>query len=267
MNVIYISYVLGKTKPVRFLEAIDILSNFLMSQFHDLYVRYGLNVDNNHLQQVIGSADYVIIIPTRKYKKIVSNLLTGFDKLSKDMLSKYERTKLELSYIRGKKIIPVMIPNISYRGDESSNSSDIPGQLSFDRYFSYPDQAENLVRYLRDQISISNNNSRTLRASGFLDQRFQDSSKKLTPSRNLIPLRNLISTSLLGNRNLAELHGKEEETEVEGLKCVVCLDMKKNIAFIPCGHICCINCVRKMSSSPICPLCRQRIEEGFRVYI
>ena len=47
--------------------------------------------------------------------------------------------------------------------------------------------------------------------------------------------------------------------------CVVCIEKKKNMVFIPCGHLCCCAvCGNKVGSQ--CPVCRQPILHRNAVY-
>eukprot|EP00928_Gymnodinium_smaydae_P038285 TRINITY_DN26436_c0_g1_i1.p1 TRINITY_DN26436_c0_g1~~TRINITY_DN26436_c0_g1_i1.p1 ORF type:complete len:567 (-),score=57.48 TRINITY_DN26436_c0_g1_i1:30-1730(-) len=50
--------------------------------------------------------------------------------------------------------------------------------------------------------------------------------------------------------------------------CVVCMSASKTHVFVPCGHLCvCESCgVEVMSSSKLCPLCRQGCTQHMRVY-
>ncbi|KAF5196629.1 E3 ubiquitin-protein ligase sp1 [Thalictrum thalictroides] len=46
--------------------------------------------------------------------------------------------------------------------------------------------------------------------------------------------------------------------------CVICEDQEYNIAFVPCGHLCCCrSCSSKLTN---CPLCRRRIEQAIRTF-
>jgi len=54
------------------------------------------------------------------------------------------------------------------------------------------------------------------------------------------------------------------------MKCVMCLDQYRAIAFVPCGHCCCCcSCTRTLMTSStgrICPVCRSTIENVLRVF-
>lgn len=44
----------------------------------------------------------------------------------------------------------------------------------------------------------------------------------------------------------------------DDLECKICFEYKINIAFVPCGHTCCSNCVTDFS---VCPLCKKKIKK------
>lgn len=48
------------------------------------------------------------------------------------------------------------------------------------------------------------------------------------------------------------------------IECVVCLDNKPDIVFLPCGHVC--TCAQCCSQLDDCPMCRQNISQKFRLY-
>ncbi|KAK2363579.1 E3 ubiquitin-protein ligase SP1 [Trifolium repens] len=46
--------------------------------------------------------------------------------------------------------------------------------------------------------------------------------------------------------------------------CVICIDQKSTVAFVPCGHMCyCTTCSRPLK---ICPLCRRRIKQVLQIF-
>ncbi|KAK2417444.1 Prokaryotic RING finger 4 [Trifolium repens] len=46
--------------------------------------------------------------------------------------------------------------------------------------------------------------------------------------------------------------------------CVICIDQKSTVAFVPCGHMCCCKtCSRPLK---ICPLCRGRIKQVLQIF-
>lgn len=47
-------------------------------------------------------------------------------------------------------------------------------------------------------------------------------------------------------------------------ECVICLDLKCEVIFLPCGHLCCCSGCASMVSSD-CPMCRSTIHEKIRV--
>ena len=48
-------------------------------------------------------------------------------------------------------------------------------------------------------------------------------------------------------------------------RCVVCLDSASNMAFVPCGHVCC--CAQCATNVAACPLCRKLLDRKLRVYL
>ena len=52
-------------------------------------------------------------------------------------------------------------------------------------------------------------------------------------------------------------------------ECVVCLDVPRSHAMVPCGHLCvCENCAEEIRGfrSPACPLCRKEAANVIRVF-
>lgn len=48
-------------------------------------------------------------------------------------------------------------------------------------------------------------------------------------------------------------------------QCLICLTEEKQVACIPCGHLCaCVACGHSLRS---CPICRHQIEALVRVYV
>lgn len=66
------------------------------------------------------------------------------------------------------------------------------------------------------------------------------------------------------------LVGNAEKTDNEREACVVCTEHKKDVVFLPCGHVCaCIVCARTIMASAAtkkCPNCRANIDEAKKVY-
>lgn len=51
--------------------------------------------------------------------------------------------------------------------------------------------------------------------------------------------------------------------------CAICLDQRKSMALVPCGHVClCDGCAEVVMNRPrrTCPLCTQAVESRMRVY-
>ncbi|XP_045455435.1 E3 ubiquitin-protein ligase LRSAM1-like isoform X1 [Melitaea cinxia] len=58
---------------------------------------------------------------------------------------------------------------------------------------------------------------------------------------------------------------EKESTNVEG-ECVICMDEKSEVVFVPCGHMCCCHsCAQNELEG--CPMCRTKIERTIRVIL
>ena len=78
---------------------------------------------------------------------------------------------------------------------------------------------------------------------------------------------NVIDENNIGDMDCEEDQNKykKRKAEEDENSCVVCLSKSKNIAFIPCGHICtCELCHKQVKQ---CPICRCDIESTVKVYI
>eukprot|EP00930_Biecheleria_cincta_P070966 TRINITY_DN58527_c0_g1_i1.p1 TRINITY_DN58527_c0_g1~~TRINITY_DN58527_c0_g1_i1.p1 ORF type:complete len:1145 (+),score=157.28 TRINITY_DN58527_c0_g1_i1:51-3485(+) len=72
-------------------------------------------------------------------------------------------------------------------------------------------------------------------------------------------------------KQVSELQRQRQEDHERAI-CEVCTDMKKEVLFLPCGHIfCCRMChLQMLSASPgeqTCPTCRQRVQSYINVFI
>jgi hypothetical protein len=50
--------------------------------------------------------------------------------------------------------------------------------------------------------------------------------------------------------------------------CVICMEREKNALLLPCGHLsACMQCIEmvKKSTKPLCPICRQAIEDVIQI--
>jgi len=54
--------------------------------------------------------------------------------------------------------------------------------------------------------------------------------------------------------------------ESERILCVVCMERRKDIVFIPCGHVCCCSeC--SVPTNNLCPICSTEVEKSHKIYI
>jgi hypothetical protein len=59
-----------------------------------------------------------------------------------------------------------------------------------------------------------------------------------------------------------------QTTTINELTCVVCLEYTKDVVFEPCGHLAtCVECARALHEQPVCPMCRNEIVSGRRIFI
>ncbi|CAB3374166.1 Hypothetical predicted protein [Cloeon dipterum] len=57
---------------------------------------------------------------------------------------------------------------------------------------------------------------------------------------------------------------KEKDNDGTQLDCCICLDQKRTMVFVPCGHVtCCYGCADQLS---ICPVCRTKIDMKLNVH-
>jgi L-lactate utilization protein LutB len=57
---------------------------------------------------------------------------------------------------------------------------------------------------------------------------------------------------------------KQESEEKNESYCIICLDNKKNIVFLPCAHfVSCMECGLSMKN---CPVCRTKIQATVRTF-
>jgi hypothetical protein len=89
-----------------------------------------------------------------------------------------------------------------------------------------------------------------------------DYCKKSNKLDNDIVLINKEDEKIEQNNEYIKIRQKEikiylDETEME---CVVCMKNRKNILFIPCGHLCiCEVCMLGFDINDVCPMCRREI--------
>ena len=67
------------------------------------------------------------------------------------------------------------------------------------------------------------------------------------------------------DKDKKNVHDKDDGDENENMKCVICLENDKSFLFMPCKHVCCCeNCSKNLNQ---CPICRNKIESSFKIYI
>jgi len=64
---------------------------------------------------------------------------------------------------------------------------------------------------------------------------------------------------------VARMTRKCEEMEEERT-CLVCQDNRVNVAFIPCGHLCCCLACSLQSALTSCPVCRMKIQKRQKIF-
>lgn len=55
------------------------------------------------------------------------------------------------------------------------------------------------------------------------------------------------------------------ETKEESKVCDICMRYEKNVAFVPCGHTCCSECIKHLNN--LCHMCRNKIQKKIRIFI
>ena len=68
------------------------------------------------------------------------------------------------------------------------------------------------------------------------------------------------------NQNMlkAKKYSKQDSEEKNESYCIICLDNKKNIVFLPCAHfVSCMECGLSMKN---CPVCRTKIQATVRTF-
>lgn len=58
---------------------------------------------------------------------------------------------------------------------------------------------------------------------------------------------------------------KQQAQQEAQRQCVVCMDRPREVALLPCGHLCC--CIDCAAASNTCPYCRQAVKSRPRIYI
>lgn len=67
------------------------------------------------------------------------------------------------------------------------------------------------------------------------------------------------------NANKTDNGANKNEDNEDNYLCVICLTDKKNVAFLPCKHLCCCEeCSKKVKE---CPMCRKKVEDTIKLYI
>lgn len=137
-----------------------------------------------------------------------------------------------------------------------------------------------LVKFLfSDEISLLNLTSKELKESGVSlasdregilrainyyvesksQQRFDPPQKQEEPSP-------LVETSSEEQLCTGVVSSTDVESSTMQTECVICMDEKCEVVFIPCGHMCCCQeCANKEIDS--CPMCRGSIERKIKVMV
>lgn len=65
--------------------------------------------------------------------------------------------------------------------------------------------------------------------------------------------------------NELKLENKEyKEKIIEQNECIICIENKLQIVFVPCGHICsCVECSKRLNQ---CPICRKNIDSCLKIF-
>ena len=63
------------------------------------------------------------------------------------------------------------------------------------------------------------------------------------------------NTVLEGIHGIKDSEGYGEDNSL----CPICFDQKRNILCLPCKHLFCINCLKKIANKRKCPICRGSI--------
>jgi len=50
-------------------------------------------------------------------------------------------------------------------------------------------------------------------------------------------------------------------------ECPVCMEVGRDSAFVPCGHVLCRGCVERYASARTCPVCRSPIVSVMRIFL
>lgn len=71
------------------------------------------------------------------------------------------------------------------------------------------------------------------------------------------------------NKKIKLNEKKDISTEIEEEQCIICLDNKKCILYVPCHHVAsCNQCAQKIiQSKQQCPICRTKVEQMIQVFI
>jgi hypothetical protein len=103
----------------------------------------------------------------------------------------------------------------------------------------------------------------------FLNEQKQ---KQFFPKKNITSNNNYPASHYGVGNNCDNNKIKEKEEQLSEISsekdenlCVICLDNKKNIVLVPCGHVCiCDSCKEKNIKD--CPICRTKIENMIKAY-
>ena len=122
------------------------------------------------------------------------------------------------------------------------------------------------IKLLHDKINELNTDLENCKKKMKLTNSSSESSSSESSSSESSTT-NKINLSILNDEKLNELQESILHEKKKRDTCVICLDQKINITFIPCGHRkTCKQCSEKMGNDSICPICRVQIEKKIQTY-
>lgn len=120
----------------------------------------------------------------------------------------------------------------------------------------------NLEMLKANGVTLSSDREGIMRAiSYYVGAKSQNNNLEMNPSsKPSAPLEHNVEPNITG-----VVDTKDTENSLES-ECVICMDAKSEVVFIPCGHMCCcLKCGYEDVKS--CPMCRSTIERPMKVII